>query len=139
MCNFDKPKRTVMNNIKDLIPKNKFDCETAEKLSDYSYEEIKSIIPNLLEWLQDINWPVGIPVAEFLISINGQITNEILDVFKTTDEVWKYCVIRTFGPVTQSADIKKEMERIAYFPTTNEHLEELDELCLEILKSRNWV
>ena len=125
-------------NLKKLIPKDKFDITTAEKLNNYSYEEIQSIIPSLLEWLQDKNWPVAKPISEFLISINEQITNEILDVFKTNDEIWKYWMISTFGPVTQNNEIKKEIERIAKRPTNNERLEELDELSLEIMKIRKW-
>ena len=128
----------MIENFKKLIPKDKFDITTAEKLNNYSYEEIQSIIPSLLEWLQDMNWPVAKPISEYLISINEQITNEILDVFKTNDEIWKYWMISTFGPVTQNKEIKKEIERIAKRPTNNERLEELDELSLEIMKIRKW-
>jgi len=40
--------------------------ETAEKLSGYSYDEIKPIVPELLTWIQDMNWPVARPVADYL-------------------------------------------------------------------------
>ncbi|MEO1013484.1 MAG: DUF5071 domain-containing protein, partial [Bacteroidota bacterium] len=57
-------------NIKELIPKDKLDIEMAEKLNQYPYEEIKPIIPDLLEWIKDMNWPVARTVAEYLISIS---------------------------------------------------------------------
>ena len=122
----------------DLIPKNKFDIETAEKLKNYSFEIIKPIIPSLLEWLQDMNWPVAKPVSLYLVSINDKITDEILEVFKTKDEIWKYWMISNFGPITTSIEIRNEIERIANNPTKNESLEELDELALEVVKIRNW-
>lgn len=125
-------------NITDLIPKNKSDIETAERLKNYSFEKIKPIIPNLLEWLQDMNWPVARPVANFLLSINDQITDEIIEVLKTQDEIWKYWIISTFGPITTSVEIRKEIERIANYPTKSERLEELEALSLEILKIRKW-
>lgn len=55
-------------NIKSLIPKDKFDIETAKKLSNYSFEEIQPIVPYLLEWLQDWNWPVSKTIAGFFNS-----------------------------------------------------------------------
>jgi hypothetical protein len=125
-------------NIQNLIPKHKFDIEIAEKLTDCAVEDIKPIIPSLLEWLQDMNWPIARPISKYLISINDQITNEILEVFKTKDEVWKYWIISNFGPITTSIEVRNEIERIAYHPTKNEQTEELDELSLEILKVRNW-
>ncbi len=128
-----------MENIRDLIPKNKGDLSTAEKLTNYSYEELKEIIPNLLEWLQDMNWPVAKPVSEYLESINDKITTELLSILKSNDdEVWKYWIITIFGPITQSPIIKNEIIRIATYPTENEIIEEVHQVANGIVNSRNW-
>lgn len=42
-------------NVKDLIPKNKFDDSNIEKLYLLTDEEIIPIIYDLLEWLMDYN------------------------------------------------------------------------------------
>ncbi|WP_223599770.1 DUF5071 domain-containing protein [Chryseobacterium sp. GVT01B] len=129
----------MMENIRDLIPKNKGDLSTAEKLTNYSYEELKEIIPNLLEWLQDMNWPVAKPVSEYLESINDKITTELLSILKSNDdEVWKYWIITIFGPITQSPIIKNEIIRIATYPTENEIIEEVHQVANGIVNSRNW-
>ncbi len=128
-----------MENIRDLIPKSKGDLSTAEKLTNYSYEELKEIIPNLLEWLQDMNWPVAKPVSEYLESINDKITTELLSILKSNDdEVWKYWIITIFGPITQSPIIKNEIIRTATSPTENEIIEEVDKVAKGIVNSRNW-
>jgi hypothetical protein len=128
-----------MENIRDLIPKNKGDLSTAEILTNYSYEELKEIIPNLLEWLQDMNWPVAKPVSEYLESINDKITTELLSILKSNDdEVWKYWIITIFGPITQSPIIKNEIMRIATSPTENEIIEEVHQVAKGIVNSRNW-
>ncbi|WP_213277098.1 DUF5071 domain-containing protein [Chryseobacterium indologenes] len=129
----------MMENIRDLIPKSKGDLSTAEKLTNYSYEELKEIIPNLLEWLQDMNWPVAKPVSEYLESINDKITTELLSILKSNDdEVWKYWIITIFGPITQSPIIKNEIIRTATSPTENEIIEEVDKVAKGIVNSRNW-
>ncbi|CAM2880657.1 DUF5071 domain-containing protein [Chryseobacterium flavum] len=129
----------MIENIKDLIPKDKSDLFTAEKLKHYSYDDLKEIIPDLLEWLQDMNWPVAKTVSEYLFSINDKITSELLPILKSNkDEVWKYWIITVFGPVTQCPVIKNEIIRIAVSPTKNEKIEEVHEVAQEIMNSRNW-
>ncbi|RQO36700.1 DUF5071 domain-containing protein [Chryseobacterium sp. KBW03] len=129
----------MIENIQDLIPKNKGDLSTAEKLKNYSYEDLKEIIPNLLEWLQDLNWPVAKPVSEYLESIHDKMTTELLAIIKSNeDEVWKYWIITIFGPITESPVIKNEIIRIAISPTKNERIEEVDEVAKEIVTRRNW-
>jgi hypothetical protein len=129
----------MIENIQDLIPKNKGDLSTAEKLKNYSYEDLKEIIPNLLEWLQDLNWPVAKSVSEYLESIHDKMTTELLTILKgNEDEVWKYWIITIFGPITESPIIKNEIIRIAISPTKNERIEEVDEVAKEIVTRRNW-
>ena len=125
-------------NIKDLIPKDKGDIETAEKLKNYSYHELKSIIPDLLIWLQDGNWPIAKTVSEYLKSICDNISEEIFDVFKTNDLEWKYWIILSFGPITNDRFIRNEIVRIALNPTRMELESELNEIANEIMLRRNW-
>ncbi|AYN03199.1 DUF5071 domain-containing protein [Flavobacterium sp. 140616W15] len=125
-------------NTTDLIPKDKHDIERAENLKNYSYSELKSIIPELLEWLQDCNWPVAKPVSEYLGSINGDISKEILDIFETNDDVWKYWTISIFGKITNDKFIRDEIIRIAMNPTKGEIIEEVDKIANETILERGW-
>ncbi|MBF7090311.1 DUF5071 domain-containing protein [Flavobacterium sp. ALJ2] len=125
-------------NTKDLIPKDKHDIERAENLKNYSYSELKPIIPELLEWLQDLNWPVAKLVSEYLESITENISLEILDVLKTNDAVWKYWTISIFGRVTNDELIRNEIIRIAMNPTKGEIIEEVDKIANEIILERGW-
>ena len=125
-------------NIQNLIPKDKHDIERAKNLKNYSYSEISSIIPQLLQWIQDINWPVAKPVSEYLISINENISPEILDILKTNDEVWKYWTISIFGRVTNDKLIRTEIIRIARNPTKSEIAEEVNEIANDVIQKRGW-
>ena len=48
-----------MTDIHDLVPKNKFDSSNIERLKHLADNEIEPILPSLLEWIQDCNWPVA--------------------------------------------------------------------------------
>lgn len=121
-------------NIKNLIPKDKFDIEGAEKLKQYSFEEIKPIIPELLEWLQDLNWPVSKSVAETLIPFSENIALEILQILKGEDEIWKYWILLIFGKIIKNKLVLSEIERIAKNPTAGEFDSEIHEIAKEIIQ-----
>ncbi len=127
-------------SLEILIPKDKGDLETAEKLKNYSFEEIEPIIPNLLTCIQDMNWPIAGPVSDYLVSISEHLTDHIIEILRGNDEVWKYWCISVFGLNTEkSIDPKliKEFDRIAINPTEQEVLDEVHELALEFMKLNN--
>ncbi|GAA3406903.1 DUF5071 domain-containing protein [Paenibacillus hodogayensis] len=53
-------------SIRDLIPKHKHDLENVRKIEQYSAVEIIETLPELFEWLQDINWPVAKELTRIL-------------------------------------------------------------------------
>ncbi|QOG02050.1 DUF5071 domain-containing protein [Flavobacterium sp. MDT1-60] len=120
-------------SIKTLIPKDKFDFETVEKLKNCSFEEIESIIPDLLEWLQDMNWPISRPIAELLIPFSEKISSEILKILQSEDQVWKYWILITFGEIIKDKMVLNEIERIAKDPTKDEIEEEVFEIATKII------
>ena len=119
-------------NIQALIPKDKFDIETVKKLSNYSIKEIQPIIPELLEWLQDGNWPVSKPIADFLIPFTEDISLEILQILKGNDGMWKYWILLIFGKTIKNEIVIDEINRIALNPTDGEIVDGVNEIAIEI-------
>lgn len=102
-----------MKLVNELIPKDKFDIETAHKLKGHSYEQVKPIVPELLKWIQDMNWPVAGPVSEFLEKISKHISTDIIEVLRGNDSTWKYWCLVVFGK-TDKLDpvLLEEIKRI---------------------------
>lgn len=123
-------------NIRDLIPKDKFDIKTAEKLHNFSFAEIKPIIPDLLEWIQDMNWPVSRPVAEYLKTITDEVNPDILKILRGDDDMWKYWTIGVFGCVTKDTNVLAEIRRIATNPTKGEIECEVNQQAVRFLGER---
>ncbi|MCD6068247.1 MAG: hypothetical protein K0S33_3073 [Bacteroidetes bacterium] len=124
-------------NIHDLIPKHKHDIETAEKLRNYSYEEIEPIVPELLTWLQDLNWPVAGPVIRSLEVHADKLAPELIKILRTDDGMWKYWVLHALCRNTKDPGLIKEIERIANSPAKDEKEEEADEIAREIIAGHN--
>lgn len=113
-------------NIKDLVPKEKGDHENIQKLKNLSFEEIQPIIPDLLIWLQDINWPISGDVADVLKPFADKLTPYFTEIFKTNDGLWKLWILTFFGRGTKDEILLNEITRIANFPTKDEMDDEVD-------------
>jgi len=121
-------------DIKSLIPKDKFDLETVEKLKQHSFEDIEPIVLDLLEWLQDMNWPVSQHIAALLLPYSEKIAHEIIQILKGKDEMWKYWILVTFGKIIKNKLAVHEINRIAKNPTQDEIYHELNTIANEIIQ-----
>lgn len=85
-------------NVKNLIPKNKHDISNIDKLYVLTDDEIKPIIYDLLEWIQDYNWPVAQELIPVLKERENIIFPYISDILRGDDFMWKYWVMDLLIP-----------------------------------------
>ena len=124
-----------MNNIFDFIPKNKFDITNVERLKNIEPKEAEPILEGLMEWIQDFNWPVAQELIKALPRFHIQLVPVIQNIFKTNDDIWKLWtleLLRSF-PKKTLLMLQFDIERMAYFPTEGEKIEEVDKSAYEIL------
>ena len=77
-----------------MIPRDKFDIEAVEHLKKLPSSEVVSLLPELMVWMQDMNWPVAQPVVELLLTFPNEITPLIDDVLAGDDDMWVYwCLV----------------------------------------------
>lgn len=126
-------------NIKHLLPKDKFDIESVENLQNFSFEEIQPIVPDLLKWLQDCNWPVSKPIFNFLLPFTENISSNLLEILQGTDDIWKYWILSGFGDSITNNLVIEEIKRIAFKPTKNEINEGIGEIALELIQKKTRV
>ena len=108
-----------------------------DELAGKEIHEVKAIVPELLVWLQDGNWPVAGPITDFLSKHTNEIEPHIVDVLRGSDDVWKYWVMLLLilhSESRPSVTIIDEVSRISNLPTASEKTEGLDEIAQEILE-----
>jgi hypothetical protein len=125
-----------MDDIQAQIPLHKTDIARAEAAVRYGYPAVAPILPQLLEWLKDINWPVAHVLAPFLASIGNPLVPHIEHIFHTDDEIWKYWIIRAiiYNSPELATSFHDELERIASSPTNSEKYEEVNVVAREVLE-----
>lgn len=57
-------------------------------LKEIGYPRVKSIIPELLQWIQDMNWPGAKEIVDLLITIDDAIVPYVKQVLKSEDGIW---------------------------------------------------
>ena len=122
-----------------LIPRDKHDTDRLELLEGFTDEQIAPVIPALLTWLQDINWPVAPEVARILSRRQALVEPYIVRVLQPTetDEIWKYWLLSSLIPQFQhpvGEELRLAMERIIESPTEGEIEEEVRQAAKEYLE-----
>ena len=113
-----------------LVPKGKLDVETAQRAVAAGFPAVEPVLYQLLEWIQDCNWPVAQELFSFLASIGEPLAPHIRRVFASDDYVWQYWICYLFAESPSLyAVFRDDIHRIATSPTAEERRHELDELC----------
>jgi len=127
----------------EFIPSSKFDLNACEVLQKTSPEVLRAEIRSLLVWVQDINWPVALPVMNALKLQGSYLVAPISEVLRGNDESWKYNVLTYFLPSLESSVVKElqpEILRIAMSPTKPEIREQVNEAASQLINAlkANW-
>jgi hypothetical protein len=126
---------TSADDLKWLVPRSKFDRDRVQAVIALGYPAVGPILPQLLEWLRDMNSPVAGPLSSFLTGIGAPLAPHLRNILNGDDGTWKYWII---GGVIGDSRIffdlfKDDLRRIAFEPTANERLEEADQRAREVL------
>lgn len=120
-----------------IIPNAKDDFVAINNLLAAPTSEILEAGPQLLVWLQDMNWPVSRQIAKQLAKYTNELEYFIIQILHGNDEIWKYWVIKEliYGSEHKiSVNLYKQIESIQKNPTISEKEEEVDVICFEAIK-----
>lgn len=112
----DTPVATLPQRLRDILPRDKADLAGVRMVAETGYPQIAPILPHLLSWLQDLNWPVSDPLAEYLSTLGMAVVDPIRQILAGDDDIWKYGVLRAL--VARMGDdvvraLRADLERLA--------------------------
>lgn len=135
-----------MTDARALVPKDKCDGSHIEELKRLSDGEIEPILPRLLAWIQDVNWPVAAELLPVLAQRQTALLPLIREILRAeeTDDVWKYWILTSLAPLFSEESVQSlrpALERIVTAPTRGEIEEEVTGAAAFLLrkrKGRDW-
>lgn len=117
------------------LPRDKGDMDAAEALCAAPSAALVPHINELLEWLQDMNWPVARPVAQALARCGVALVEPCRHVLHSSDDIWKLWVLHFVrdvdGRVVLALDA--EIRRLRDAPTAGELAEDVPEAAAFLL------
>lgn len=125
-----------------LIPKDKFDTSTIDELMKLNEDEAKIILPELLCWIADFNWPIAKDMINVLKRFSNNLTPLIQNALRAdeSDDMLKYWIIRELIPVL-SKEVQKniltDIKRICDSPTVTEEIEGVCDEAKEFIENYN--
>lgn len=125
-----------MEGYEDYLPLNIYDVDKVEKLKKLDRNVLEPLLPDLLEYTQDMNWPVASGVVEILLTFPKEIVSHVQAILSSNDDNWKWFILHFLViklPVESQVQFKQYLIRVAQTPTQNEIAEELDEISKEIV------
>ena len=126
-----------MKNIKNLLPKDKFDDSNLEEIKLLNDSDLSQITSELLTWTQDANWPIFPKIVEIIVARQDLFISEISKVFQTDDLIWKYWILTNICPKLSLENkdfLKKDFDNMAKVLQTNTEEEEILELINTLRK-----
>jgi hypothetical protein len=120
-----------------LVPSDKFDLERAKAAAAAGYPAVAEVLPELVAWLKDYNWPVAKVLAPFLATIGLPLLPHVKAAFASGDAIWEYWVLRKVVAthIDLAAAIRPQLENIVACPTPDEVAEDVLAEAREILQS----
>ncbi|MBB4006490.1 DUF5071 domain-containing protein [Allorhizobium taibaishanense] len=83
----------IPSDLHEFIPADKTDLEAVTALKASLYERLRPILPVLLTWMQDLNWPVAQALVPVLASIGAHLVKDLEPILHSEDEMWKYWIL----------------------------------------------
>lgn len=122
-------------NLAACVPKDKHDLAALDNARTLGFPGLDPALPDLLKWMQDINWPVASPVADLLSETGPPIVPHLRHVFLSEDSVWKYWILQQLAPRLRPSVLimlDSDIAQLATSPTDGDRAEEVDRIAKEL-------
>ncbi|OMD33626.1 DUF5071 domain-containing protein, partial [Paenibacillus odorifer] len=100
-------------------------------------DAIRTILPDLFEWLQDSNWPISIEISDILLQFNSELVPFIRDILNSEDGLWKCSILSLLFDklsLRDKLELVPDLQRLSTYPTLDDKDAGIDEITMEILE-----
>lgn len=121
-----------------LVPVSKHDFETVERIKITDPNNIQEVLPQIFEWIEDINWPIAPELIKVLAGFDDMIIPFVIDFIHNPDGLREYSIYYFMLPLLNKRQLvllKEELERVAHSPSSFEIEEGYDKIALQYLQN----
>ena len=125
-------------DLAGCLPKDKFDLEAIDRANGVGFPTLNPVLPELLLWLQDLNWPVARVMADLLITAGPELVPAMRSALVSGDSIWKHNLLTELCPKLRTEilqELAPDIARLADDPTEGDRKETVDLAAKAIIKS----
>jgi hypothetical protein len=117
----------MLSDLLRDLPTDKYDTRGAEALVARGFPAAIPVLPQLLDWIRDGNWPVARVLAPFIATAGTSLVPHAQRILRGDDDTWKYFLLQDIVAKSPSlaALLRPELERLSCQPTGGEIAEGL--------------
>ncbi len=126
----------VTGEIRHLVPRAKSDLDLLPMIAEAGYPAIAPILHDLMEWTADPNWPICVPLIDYLVTLGEPMVEPIRRVLRGTDDGHKWVCLRGMVaelPPGVQALLRDDLQRLAELPSDGGGWGSLDDEARKIL------
>ncbi|SDG29537.1 protein of unknown function [Paenibacillus sp. cl6col] len=130
----------VLDDVKQYLPTDKCDYDSIDRLKSLKPEELQRIIPELLEWIQDINWPVAPKIIEILIPLDKLLLPQLRVILRCNEYDWiENCLWYLVRRLNSDTLLELRNELVMLSKSTNPNFieYEIPQICKEIMSTHS--
>ena len=125
--------------LENCIPADKHDTDAVDRAAAAGFPAVNAILPDLLEWVMDPNWPVAMDLYPLLAQAGPEIVPAIRHAFEDKDAGWHWALLCFLVPHLREPAwkmLRPDVVKIATSPTQGQREEEADQAAREVLADR---
>ena len=129
-----------MDDLKSFLPTNKCDYGSIDRLQTLKPEELQMIIPELLEWIKDINWPVAPKIIEILLPLDKLLLPQLKVILRCNEYDWiEICLLGIVEELKTETIVGLKEELIMLSKSTNPNFieYEIPQICKKIMSTHS--
>lgn len=126
-------------DLSQYIPTDKFDEDAVRRAEAVGFPALDPVLPDLLMWIQDLNWPVARGLARLLAQAGPVIVPHIRAVLLSDDGEWKSSILNSWAeavPVAVLELFSDELAGLAVTPTKDDRASEVDLIARALIARR---
>jgi hypothetical protein len=84
----------MRSDLRELLPVDQDDVLAADRLVSLGFPAVGPLIPQMLRWVGNPEWPVAVPLIGFLSTLGAPAAPAVSTVLASRDAVWKLHVLK---------------------------------------------
>ncbi|WP_019910252.1 DUF5071 domain-containing protein [Paenibacillus sp. HW567] len=121
------------------LPRDKHDNKSVEILSRSEGSVVIPLLPELLTWVQDMNWPIAIEVVEILLKYRIETIPHVKMILSQNDTGWINNILRYLISEWDTEFVSRLSASLQELAQTMDNYEDTDLLSIEILNTHRLI